>query len=200
MSEEIKQKPDLKELRKTEQFMKTTYDQTYMSTDRNLDQVAEYLYELTGTSITGKTVGNDFKGFGWELKEPRKKKANLLVGDHGEVDLSKLEERQSDLVFLQKLQIYYQLKDMNRGLMISQYIVPESVLAVVKGITEGETVFEEIRNLGIVIKEKEAEIRRLKEQVNQLEGTIGNLTSAFDKAKSTQKPFNLGKNPLGEKL
>ena len=187
MSEEIKEKPklNLKELRKTKDFMKTVYDQVYMGSDKNLTKVAQHLEKLTGTSITGKTVGNDFKNFGWALKAPRKKKVALPDRKLGKLDLSKLEEIDHQYFLLRKLEIYYKLKKIKYTPGLSTQFLPDDVLKAVENIAFEGLGLEEIKEHEKELSEKDAEIRGLKEVVRQLETTIANITSAFDRAKST---------------
>ena len=186
MSEEIKEKPklDLKELRKTKEFMKSVYDQVYMGSDKNLTKVAQHLEKLTGTLVTGKTVGNDFKGFGWELKALRKPPKALPDGDLEKLDLSKLEEIDHQYFLLRKLEIYYKLKKIKYSPGLSTQFVPDDVLKAVENIAFEGLGLKEIKEHHKEIAEKDAEIRGLKEVVSQLETTIANITSAFDRAKS----------------
>lgn len=187
MSEENKVKLNLKELRKTKEFMKSIYDQQYMGTDKNLTKVAQHLEKLTGTSISGKTVGNDFKGFGWKLKASRKPPKALPDGDLEKLDLSKLEEIDHQYFLLRKLEIYYKLKKIKYTPGLSTQFVPDDVLKAVENIAFEGLGLEEIKEHHKEIVEKDAEISRLKEMVGQLKGSIANLTAAFDRAKSTQK-------------
>ena len=185
MSEENKVKLNLKELRKTKEFMKSIYDQQYMGSDKNLTKVAQHLEKLTGTPISGKTVGNDFKNFGWALKVPRKKKAALPAGDLEKLDLSKLEEIDHQYFLLRKLEIFYKLKKIKYTPGFSTQFVPDDVLKAVENIAFEGLGLKEIKEHEKELAEKDKEIRELKEVVRQLETTIANITSAFDRAKST---------------
>ena len=60
----------LNELRTDEAFMKTLYDK-YMDSDQTLKEVANELRALSKKPISASTIGNDFKKFGWKLKEKR---------------------------------------------------------------------------------------------------------------------------------
>lgn len=195
MSEEKVEKPNLKELRKNPNFMKTVYDQQYIGSNWNLNRVAQHLTEITGTSVTGKTIGSDFKGFGWKLKEPRRKAVGLPPSDLDGVDLSGLKNWEEKLFVIQSLESFYKMRKWN-AISGAGRVVPTEVLELVESIVLEGLGLKKIREHGKELAEKDKEIRRLNERIVKLESARDTFDIAIKSYKATEKP--LGKNPLSK--
>ena len=195
-SQEIKvEKPNLKVLRKNQNFMKTIYDQMYIGSNWNLSQVAQHLTEMTGTSVTGKTIGNDFKKFGFKLKSARRKAVGLPPSDLDGVDLSGLKNWEEKLFVIQSLESFYKMRKWN-AIAGAGRVVPKEVLEIIESIVLEGLGLEKIREHGKELAEKDKEIRKLKERIVKLENARDSFDMAIKSFKATQTP--LGKNPLSE--
>lgn len=189
-------KPNLKELRKNKEFMKTIYDQKYIQAKWSLTQIAKHLEEMTGTSITGKTVGNDFKGFGFKLKPSRKSPYYKPVGDIRKVDASKLKSSREELIQLQKMYIYYKIKGWKHfGQDRFESVVPPEEFSMIEEIAFGGLGIEQLRENKKELAEKDKEINRLTRRITELESERVNFTRAIENYAST-----LSKNPLSKEL
>lgn len=195
MSEEKVEKPNLKELRKNKRFMKTVYDQQYVDSGKNLTQVAQYLQELTDMSISGKSIGNDFKGFGFKLKPARRKAVGLPPSDLDGVDLSGLKNWEEKLFVIQSLESFYKMRKWN-AISGAGRVVPTEVLELVESIVLEGLGLKKIREHGKELAEKDKEIRKLKERIVKLENARDSFDMAIKSFKATQTP--LGKNPLSK--
>ncbi len=192
MSNEIKGKPNLKELRKNPQFMKTIYDQQYTDADKSLNQVAKYLEELTGTSVTGKTIGNDFKGYGLKLRAPRKAPDYKSIRDLGKIDASKLKTAQDRSILIQNVLAYFKMVKWNKFAPThSMRPVPEDVLEVIGNIALGGIDIEKIREHGKELAKRDKEIRKLKQRIVELESERSSFITGIQKYATGQS-----KNPL----
>lgn len=197
MSEEIKEKPNLKEIRKNPKFMKTVYDQYYINSNWSLNRVAQHLEEMTGTSITGKTIGNDFKKFGFKLRAPRQKAVSLPPSDLDGVDLSGLKNWEDKLFVIQSLESFYKMRKWNK-IAGAGRIVPEEVLDLVESIVLDGLGLKKIREHGKELAEKDKEIRELKQRIAKLESSRDSFDRAIKSYKATLSP--IGKNPLSKHL
>ena len=167
MSKEIKGKPDTKKVRKFENYMKVLHTQ-YMNSEQSLNDVAEFLSEKYEGTVTGKTIGNDFKGFGWDVKPPRRKGSKL--------DASKLDLGEQWKIF-KKIEILYQLKKLQLEHGTVHAFVPKDVLKALEDIALDGLGIEKIREHGKEIGELEKEIARLKQEVAELEKWKNNAKS-----------------------
>jgi len=184
MSEEIKEKPklDLKELRKDKEFMKTLYDQKYVNFKWSLNRIAKHLEQITEESITGKTISNDFKGFGFELRPSRKMGRDAPIELSEKVDVSKLDQ-QEDLMILQKLLIFYKLQNFNSGKGFKEQVVPDVILDVAKKMVFENKTLREIFEQNKEMEKLREENNQLKQKNHELESTLTDYLNFQEKVK-----------------
>ena len=103
------EKPTLKDIRSNKEKMRRYYE-TYMNSDMNLDNIATQITLITGESVSGKTVGNDFKlKYGWELKTSGKQSISKQADEDNSdfvVDINKMsddDEVSTDQLYREKL-------------------------------------------------------------------------------------------------
>lgn len=185
MSEENKPKQDIKKVRKIENFMKVLHTQ-YTNSEQSLNDVAEFLSEKYEGTVTGRTIGNDFKGFGWGVKTPRRKGSKL--------DASKLDLEEQWKIF-KKIEILYKLKKYQKQYGTVHAFVPKDVMKALEDIALDGLGIEKIREHGKEIGELEKELVKKDRRIAQLESERSSFLIGIQKYASSQS-----KNPLSKHL